>query len=1329
MAFIGTWMNPSSSYASTCQRVEQMERFSTAEGLTSNMIHGMTEDSLGHIWVCTDYGISRFDGKGFKRFEKSEYPSILRNDFFSTGTRKDGTVLVGSYLGVTLRYDAQCDTFVNLAPAEFEETYYKQISGFFTNEKGDTYMWTSGGIYIYNKEEDRFTCETPLYALTKDTFICSMYEDAYKRFWVCSYNTLKIVNENGQVERSEHLNLGEMYASKVVELDKQHILITCFSNMVIEYTIEADGKISEPKKIKLPFSNITSILQDRSGRKWFTTDGTGLWYTDDELTEEANFVNIKPAGANNDAINKLYCVKESRDGDIWIGTQNTGMWRYKRNKGNLITLSQDIPFPSKMCADFIETEKGEIYVVSDGGGLSMLRNDLKTFELISSKESENNKNALSLAQDEEGKIWIATWGGGIQIYSPEEKTFRQEKFEELKSTLSCFFSVNIMKNNEIWICTGGDGLYVRRADKHWEKFLLPFGGNEYDMWTYGITEGTNETRWIFTTRSIWRVNGTNRKPLIADISKQKSHDPISINDASCTKGGDIFVSCDQIILHFSEDGEKCDTLQFIPKDNYSSIEVLPNGEILASGNKGIYRIDYNAQTYTTFPYDFKASGTERFRAHGSILLRDGRVLFGTKDGFVAINLNKKRDGVKTHHFGVMCESINGTPYRQTTAKHETSEDGSIKKLVVNHDQTELNFLVDLVNYFPKEITCEYQLEGLSDKWTEVGSKREINFSYIPSGDYVLHVRSYISGGEETAETQDIQITVLPPWWQTWWFKICSSLLLALGIGAIVNYRIKRLKREQIELQQKVKERTHELNEKNDELQLVLQDKDRLISVVAHDLKNPMFAIVGTLETLIKKESINGEDKEVITDVHKSAETLQNEMVRLLEWAKAKKEEIECKPEDVNVSNTLENIGILLGGIIQGKKQSLSVNTEVANCAYVDPRMFSTIVRNLLNNAVKFTPEGGEISMKAHQEGNQIYVSVEDNGVGIGQDKLKQLQETGHIESTLGTQKEKGSGLGLGLCKEYLKRINGEMEISSEPGKGTKITIKVPASVKNADETSNAKEEAENDHLIDKELLEGNTVLVVEDDPLIQKNIQHTLERHMTVLTANNGVEAIQTAEQNGIDIILSDVEMPEMNGIEMSKKMAKMENLYGVPLLFLSAKTDESDRLMGLLSGAVDYIPKPFSSNELLIKVNNILSNRRKQQQRLLQQNMAASKEGIGTEKVEEKKNEERMNPFLQKMLEEIAKNYKESDFSIETLAETLNVSQSTLARKIKSITGKTPIEILVEYRLNAALTLLKNNNEELQINEIAYECGFTDPAYFTRKFKDFFGYTPRTVK
>lgn len=1319
------------SYASISYKKEQMEHFTVTEGLTSNMVHNVSEDSMGHIWACTDFGLSVFDGSVFKRFEKSDYPTILRNDFFCSGVRQEGAVLIGSHLGVALKYDAQNDDFINIAPTDFEETYYKQVSGFFTSKQNDTYMWTSGGIYKYDTKENRFVKENPLYDLTQNQFIFSLYKDDFNRYWVATYNTLTIISEEGKIIRSEHLNLGDMYASKVVPIDQNRILITCFSNMLIEYTLDKNGNVSEPKKIKLPFSNITSILNDRKGRIWFTTDGAGLWYTDESLTDNTNFVNITPTDADTDAITKLYGIIETKDGDLWIATQNSGLWRIKRNKGAFISLSQDIPFPNKMCTDFTETEDGTIYISSDGKGITKHSNDLKTFEFIPSKE--NNKNALCLSQDKEGMIWIATWGGGIQIYNPKDGTFRQEKFEELNSTLNCFFSVKNMNNGEIWVCTGGDGLYVRRTNGHWEKCSLPFGGDEYDMWAYGTTEGKNNTRWIFTTRSIWRINGEDKRPLIADISKQKSHDPISMNDAKCDKDGNLFVCCDQFVIRISEDGNQFDTLSFLPKDNYSSIEILPDGEIIASGSKGIYRLNYDKQEYTRYLYDFRANGTGRFRAHGSYILKDGRILFGTKDGFLVLSPNKKEDGITSHHFGIICQTVNGSPYRESGIKHVTSETGVIEKMTIQYDQTELVFAVDLVNYFPKEITTEYKLDGLTDKWTEVESNRKIKFSFIPPGEYTLQVRSYISGSQENVDVRSVKITVLPPWWQTWWAKVISSILLALLIAAIAYHQIRRLKREQIVLQKKVAERTHELDERNTELKHALQDKDRLISVVAHDLKNPMFAIVGTLENLRNKNYGNdGEKQKALEDVHSSAQRLQDEMVRLLEWAKAKKEDIECKFTEVNVKNALENIGALLGGLIHDKNQTLEYDINVTNCANTDSRMFSTVIRNLITNAVKFTPEGGKLILKAWQEENKILVSVSDNGVGMNQEKIDQLNNNGHVDSTLGTSQEKGSGLGLGLCLEYVHRINGEMNIKSVEGEGTTITISVPASPKVAEEAVLVSEDQNNDHLVDKDLLAGNTALIVEDDPLIRQNIQHTLEKFMSVVTACNGEEAIRLAGNNDFDIILSDVEMPVMNGIDMSRKMANMESTYGVPLLFLSAKTDESDRLMGLLSGAVDYIPKPFSSNELLIKVNNILSNRRKQQLRLLQQNISSSQDGSvaqpSTAEIIEKK-EERMNPFLQKMVKEISLKYKESDFSIETLAESMNVSQSTLARKIKSITGKTPIEILVEYRLNAAMTMLKENEEGLQINEIAYECGFTDPAYFTRKFKDFFGHTPREVK
>ena len=245
-------------------------------------------------------------------------------------------------------------------------------------------------------------------------------------------------------------------------------------------------------------------------------------------------------------------------------------------------------------------------------------------------------------------------------------------------------------------------------------------------------------------------------------------------------------------------------------------------------------------------------------------------------------------------------------------------------------------------------------------------------------------------------------------------------------------------------------------------------------------------------------------------------------------------------------------------------------------------------------------------------------------------------------------------------------------------------------------------------------------MVVDDDPLISKNIKMILDPYMQVYVANNGNEGLELAKKHTFDLVLSDVDMPVMNGIDMCKNLLKDSKNSGMPILFLSAKSEQSDRLLGLISGAVDYVSKPFNTNELLLKLSNILTNRRKQQQRLLNVKLM----GGGTD-VPESDSEEKINPLLEQIINVVEENYKDSEFTIEKMAGALCVSQSTLIRRAKSMIGKTPVEVLNEYRMNKANTLLKSSRGEMSISDIAFEVGFSDPAYFTRKYKEHFGYTP----
>ena len=452
------------------------------------------------------------------------------------------------------------------------------------------------------------------------------------------------------------------------------------------------------------------------------------------------------------------------------------------------------------------------------------------------------------------------------------------------------------------------------------------------------------------------------------------------------------------------------------------------------------------------------------------------------------------------------------------------------------------------------------------------------------------------------------------------------------------------------------------------------------------------------------------------------------MLKILDWAQSKKEDISCHPTDVDIQHTVINVSLLLANLLDKKGIQLIRENNVTHFAYADPRMLEAVIRNLIGNAIKFTPSGGTISILSWMDNKNVKIAVKDTGVGMNEAQVEALKNGGETVSQKGTDNESGTGLGYKICKNYILRNNGSMDLESKLGEGTTITITLPASTRKIE----IKEEYKIDDRkkeTDYSILTGNTALIVDDNPLICDNLKTLLASYLNVIVANNGKEALSLAEQHMPDIILSDVEMPIMNGIEMSRVIDQTDSIAHIPLLFLSARNEDSDRLLGLKSGAVDYIPKPFSPEELLIKVCNILLNRQKTQNHLLTQMMKQSSEEEGeTQSESSEKREEKVNPFVKQFLAVIEKRYMESDISVEDIAKEMCLSKSTLTRRTNSIIGKTPLELLNEFRLNEALRRLKEADSETQISDIAYTVGFSDPAYFSRRFREYFGYKPSQV-
>lgn len=1337
-----------SQFTTNAAKYVGFEEYTVEDGMKSEKVCEITQDTYGHIWVTTGMGVSRFDGKLFKNFDVEHYPTMKRNDLGHLKAYKEGAVFFGGVQGALVKYDPQRDVFVDCAPNDFKDTYYKVIEGFSETRNGVVVANTSNGIYFYDDEKGRFANETPFANSFKDIYVLSFYEDKWNRYWVSSFNKLYIANKEGEIVYEFDLAKGisSMFSSKIHPVNDSLVLVSCFSDVLCEFSIKNDGDIEQSEQAKLPFSNLGSMVVDEKGHFWYATDGFGLWYSDSLPHKGTKFEQVRTLTEQSESMEKIYHLFHSCDSRIWMGTKSAGLWSFSPYEMPHVLLSSEFRFPNREVTGFCELDDGRIYLSSDGGGLVSFFVDSTLRGGYADIEEVKSKNILSIEKDNDGVLWLATWGGGVIAYDTRSGTCRRETFDGLNSNLSCYVHYDRMADGEVWVSTGGDGIYMKEKDGNWKRWLLCFGENEYDMWPKKVVGGKNGVKWISTSRTVWRVSGDKSEPMLRDFSRMEEAQSMAVYDIAVNDEGDAYIATTKGIMRITNEGGKVDTLTFLPSCVYYALLFDSAGRLRASSDEGLFLINEKKNEYKRFDYSHKIPYS--FKSQSVYELRDGRVIWGTKTGFIIQNQVKNdcEEPLKMRITDVNVSELSG---EESSKYLKFGENGEISSIELPYKLSELSLSVDWVDYGSEANNLYFRLKGLSDKWSTLPTNRRVKFTYIPSGAYELQI--IVERNGKNREKLILPITVLSPWWRTWWF-ILLMILLGLGLVSLgFLWRLRIMRRRQRELKRLVEERTMELDQKNEliqsqneELKIVLSDKDRLISVIAHDLKNPMFAIVGALEGWVRreKEMDEAEKRETIVKVLSSANVLQEEMGRLLEWVRAKSNKIDYTPSDVDLKSVVDNVVSLMSSMSLKKNIQVGVDFRLSHYAWVDSRMMSTIVRNFVSNAIKFTNENGHIRISGSEDvdSDTINMTIADDGVGMSDKTLNELRNQGFSESTLGTQNEKGTGLGFRICQDYIMQNKGTMEIESSPSKGTKITISVPSSLKQLSTQSDitAEEMRKMEVTIDKEILRGNTVVVVDDDELIVQNVGNMLRPYMDVITASNGEEALKVISENDVDIILSDVEMPVMNGIELSRRLSYEDKTNCIPFLFLSARNEQSDRLIGLLSGAVDYISKPFSEGELIMKVNNILRLRQKQQNRILQkyyqqQNQNATGGDISEtpqmESNSEEKKKDRLNPFLSKLMGEIETKYTDSQLSIVSLSSALGMSQSTLSRRTNTLLGKTPVEILNEYRLAKAYELLKDGQGEQNISEVAYMVGFSDPVYFSRKFKILYGILPSSMK
>ncbi len=1305
--------------------------YSTNDGMASNRILYIEPDPEGHLWIATDFGVDRFNGKKFKHYQGDGYAELKQEFIHSIKYIGNGKLEACGQNSFLQEYDTKTDSFTNKMPSECVNENVTSVLRTYISADNNRYILTnSSGIFQYDKKKGAYINISKDIKELAHSFVASLYIDQDGRKWVGTLGKVLVFDKNWQhlySYTSKSRKLGAI--THLTPYGNGDLVTTSYSDEIWIFNTK-NKKIDEPKVINLPFNNAAGLLLDHGGKLWIATDGDGLWYTTNITSDKPVFTEVIPFNAKNNEIAKIYAMAEDTKGNIWIGTYNSGLWGFMKQQSNLVYFSEQKGFPNVVCTGFCTDKDNNLWVSTDGNGLYQVKGN---FQQINRYDLPS-KNLISMEKaDEKGNIMIGTWGRGALLFNPDNKNCHRIQFGSLGYGIDYLNNTSRLNNGDTWICTSGDGLY-RKNHNDWERWTLT-GKNDHDnpdIWTKKVVEGKNGTIWILTTNTLWRINGDKKEDLLPSHKQQHTRHPRIVEDAILLANGDLLVATTKGMLHISEDGSRIDSLAYVPQIHFSIVIADNDGKIWAASTNGVMNIDLAAKTCKIIAGNSTASTRYDFFPHSGYNDGKGHLYFGTSSGFFCYNTIGHYEASPISWLSFSDLYINNTRIHPFTSVLENGNISTIKEIELDYDQTNISIDVDLVDFDElNKAQCRYRLIGLHNAWTNMGSDLTISFNHLPKGDYTLEVEAFRTNKKEEASVS-LHISVLPPWWEAWWFRL-SIFLLVVGYASYsFMQRINRMKDTQRLLSKTVEERTSELKS-------TLAEKNRLISVVAHDLKNPMFAIVSSLGHWLSKNRHVGDQQQIkpIEDVYNSASLLQNEMQKLLDWVQSDKITTNWSPEPVNVSSVVCNVVSLLGKQAQMKGLTIHTDVTLGKCVLADCRSLEIVIRNLVSNSIKFTPRGGAITIKAAQASDMGMIEVTDNGIGINKDMLKNLLTSGTHNSTEGTEKEKGTGMGIDLCQTYIKRNNGTLRINSKPGFGTTICIQLPltnqeAEINNTETTVFSKiDEIE----FDGSILEGNTILLVDDDELIRHTLSDTLSKYVHTIEGNNGKEGLELARKEQPDIIISDVSMPEMDGLTMGSNLSKGIDTQHIPLLFISANSEEQDKLLGLKSGAVDYITKPFSMTELLFKLANMLNLRQRIQQKLLGQIMEQqakennAAENLRSERISAKSEE--LAPDLKRFMDLLEKHYTNCDLQIDDLAKEMCISQSTLSRRIKSLSGKTPVELLATYRLNKAKGILqdfKQKNEDIPIAEVALKVGFTDPSYFTRRFKDHFGYTPSQI-
>ncbi|WP_217603136.1 two-component regulator propeller domain-containing protein [Chitinophaga sp. GbtcB8] len=1301
------------------------------QGLSNNTVRCIFQDHNGFIWFGTYDGLNRYDGYGFKVFRNklSDTNSLVNNIITAIAEDQHHFLWIGTRQGVSC-YNPLLSRFTSITYGPSSQKLNTVIRSIGIDKQDHVFIGTEGLGLLLSGQGASSCSSIPLILNGTETHkygVHAILTDAGNRVWVMVQNQglalynaatqkLNLVNTllpgatclatDGKtiwvgagtavyaynvVSRelnkifdgiNDPLEPG-LVLSLMLTKDKQQLWISTETGNICTWNIYS-GEVGHIKagegRDELSGGAIHTMYEDGASRKWIGTLRGGINIID---PQKSRFQTIRRERGSNNTMtgNVVAAFYETRDSSLWIGTDGYGLNKWNRHTNTFTAYVHNPANPHSLSDNFITCLEGDaqqhLWIGTYTKGIQQFDNTTQQFKhypCINPVSHAENKVVFVLYTDKDKQLWASTLRSGGVYGALYRYNTAKDAFDMFDDRLSDLFCLKEDANGDLW---GGNLNQLIKIDKV---------NRQHAFYTIGHT-----VRAIYDDGSNQLWVGTEGGGLF--LFDKRTH---TITARYTTENG----LCNDAVLNMLDDG---------------------SGNLWISTYNGLSRFNRAARSFTNY-YQGDGLQSNQFFYNAARQLRSGEMAFGGIKGFSLFYPGQIKSQDNQLKLVLTDVAVNNAPLQKNEAFITAISPEAIAAVKVPYNKAVFSFAFTALEFSsPNKITYSYYMEGWDKGWNNAGNMRTATYTHLNEGKYTFRVRCTNAEGVMNKQEIALVITVLPPWYRSWWAWLLYTLLLTGSVYLYFLYKMRqnRLKYE-VRLAHVNAQKERDLHEK----------KLSFFTHISHEFRTPLTLIINPVKEMLTAGT-GGQEQEELNTVYRNARRLLSLVDQLLLFRKADSEADQLKIVQLDFGHICKEVYLCF--VHQAKIKKIDYRFECPDTPlpmYVDREKIEIVLFNLLSNALKFTSTGGAVTFSITELNDSVQVSVTDTGCGIAPETGDQLFRKFYQVKNAAAPSAKGFGIGLYLVKHFVDRHGGRVSYESKEGEGTRFQLVLlkgqthlghETIFQDVPENSIFLRELAADTIPEKPgtdlpvlVTEQQTILVIDDDEELRKYVAQLFADGFTILEAASGEEGLKMATDYLPDVIISDITMREMSGIDVCRSIKSTPALSHIPVILLTATTTSESQLKGIESGADDYITKPFEKELLKARVQGTLRKRNTLQQYFY--NEITLKRNDLKVSVEYKE-------FLDRCIKIVESHLDDDNFSIRTLAREMGMSHSGLYKKVKSVSGQSISGFIRFIRLRKAAEFMINT--ENNITEIASMAGFNNIKYFRQYFNELFGMNP----